>query len=145
MLAPIYICDLWQGAAQCYAKSRPHVQRNADILHCGKCHKSRCLVHLAEGGVHSSEAIVFYRMSRDQGPFHKFHLARRKTLASDKETILAAEVSGDGFEKLIGQKLAITALSYPQCQPLNVSHIELGWYDRLRSDPVAVREIRLII
>jgi hypothetical protein len=103
------------------------------------------LVHLAEGGVHSSEAIVFYRMSRDQGPFHNFHLARRKTLAWDKERILAAEVSGDGFEKLIGQKLAITALSYPQCQPLNVSHIELGWYDRLRSEPVAVREIRLII
>ena len=86
-------------------------------------------------------------MSRDQGPFHNFHLARRKSIAADKETILAAEVSGDGFAKLIGQKLAIIALSYPHCQPLNVSRIKLGWYDTLRSDgmPVAVRQIRLII
>jgi hypothetical protein len=86
-------------------------------------------------------------MSRDQGPFHNFHLARRKSIASDKESILAAEVSGDGFAKLIGQKLAIIALAYPHCQPLNVSHIKLGWYDMLKSDgmPVAVRQIRLII
>jgi hypothetical protein len=84
-------------------------------------------------------------MSRDA--FHNFHVARRKTIASDKETILAAEVSGDGFAKLIGQKLTITALSYPHCQPLNVPHIKLGWYDTLKSDgmPAAVRQIRLII
>jgi hypothetical protein len=57
--------------------------------------------------------------------------------------ILAAEVSGDGFEKLIGQKRAITALSYPHCQPLNASHIKLGWYDGLKSDvmPAPVSDI----
>jgi hypothetical protein len=85
-------------------------------------------------------------MSRDHGLFHDFHIARRKAFASDKQALLAAEVSGDSIAKLIGQKLAITALSYPYCQPLNVSHIKFGWYDRLKSDVMseAVREILLI-
>ena len=135
-----------QGVAQCHVKARPHAPPNAVTLHCLKCHKSRSFVNLAELGVHSSEAMVFYKMSRDHGPFHSVHVTRRKTLASDKEAILAAEVSGDSIAKLIGQKLAITALSYPHCQPLNVSHIKFGWYDRLKSDgmSVAVREIPLI-
>lgn len=89
---------------------------------------------------------MFHKMSRDHGQFHDVHMARRKAFASDKKAVLAAEVSGDSIAKLIGQKLAITALSYPHCQPLNVSHIEFGWYDRLKSDAmsVAVREIHLI-
>lgn len=135
-----------QGVAQCHVKARPHAPPNAVTLLCLKCHKSRSFVDLAEVGVHSSEAIVFSKMSRDHGPLHSVHVARRKTLASDKEAILAAEVSGDSIAKLMGQKLAITALSYPHCQPLNVSHIKFGWYDRLKSDAmsVAVREIPLI-
>lgn len=89
---------------------------------------------------------MLYKMSRDHGTFHDVHVGRRRTFASDKEAILAAEVSGDSIAKLIGQKLAITALSYPHCQPLNVPHIKFGWYDRLESDgmSVAVREIPLI-
>jgi len=65
---------------------------------------------------------------------------------SDKETILAAEVSGDKSSFLMGQKLAIAALLFPHCQPLNTPHIKLGWYDRLKPNgvPVAVRAVRLI-
>jgi hypothetical protein len=139
-------CGVSQGVTQCYAKTRPHALPDTVILQCLKCHKGRCFVHLAECGVHSSEAITFHKMSRDHSPWHNLHLARRRTRASDKETILAAEVSGDGFANLMGQKLAIMALSYPHCQPLNVSHIKLGWYDRVKSDEMsmAVREIRLI-
>jgi len=139
-------CVNWQGVTRCHVKARPHAAPNAVSLHCQKCHKGRSFVHLAELGVHSSEAIVLHKMSRDHGPFHNVHLARRKAFASDKEAILAAEVSGDSIAKLIGQKLAITALSYPHCQPLNVSHIKFGWYDRLKSDAMseAVREISLI-
>jgi hypothetical protein len=85
-------------------------------------------------------------MSRDHTPWHSFHLARRRAFATDKESVIAAEVSGDSLAKLMGQKLAHLALSYQHCQPLNTSHIQLGWYDRLKSDEitVAVRDLRLL-
>jgi hypothetical protein len=97
-------------------------------------------VQLAEAGIHSSEAVTLYKKSPEQSIWHEFHLAKR----TDKETILAAEVSGDDVSSLMGQKLALIALSFPHCLPMNMSHIKLGWYDRLKSTGVAVRAIRLI-
>ncbi|KAI9454971.1 hypothetical protein BJY52DRAFT_690095 [Lactarius psammicola] len=37
----------------------------------------------------------------------------------------------------MGQKLALAALSFPYCQPLNGSHIRLGWYDRPKPNKMA--------
>jgi hypothetical protein len=114
------------------------------MLHCKKCRKGHCFEHLAEAGIHSSEAVALYKKSIDQSTWHEFHLTKR-TSASDKETILAAEASGDDVSNLIGQKLAIVALSFPHCQPLiNIPRIKLGWYDRPKFTGVAVRAIRLI-
>jgi hypothetical protein len=90
-------------------------------------------VHLAEAGIHSSEAIVLYSKSLDHGTWHTFHVSRKRTFILNKEGILAAEEqSGDGFSDPIGQKLALVALSFPHCQPLNTPHIKLGWYDKFK-------------
>jgi hypothetical protein len=98
-------------------------------------------VHLAEAGIHSSEAVTLYKKSPEQSTWHEFHLAKR----SDKEMILAAEASGDDVSNLTGQKLAIIALSFSHCLPMtNTSLIKPGWYDRLKFPGVAVRAIRLI-
>ncbi|KAI0306344.1 hypothetical protein B0F90DRAFT_1689147 [Multifurca ochricompacta] len=126
-----------KGVSHCYATKQPHAIHTPFILPCKKCHGGLCFVHLARAGVHSSEAIVLYRKSPDQAPWHAFHLSREKEFVSNKETILAAEVSGDGFSTLIGQRLALAAQSFPHCQPLNVTHIKLGWYDRLISSTIA--------
>ena len=134
-----------QGGSLCYAKAQPHaVLNNTPILHCKKCRKGHCFVHLAEAGIHSSEAVTLYKKSSDQSTWHEFHL-EKEFFASDKETILAAEVSGDNVSNLIGQKLAIVALSFSYCQPLNnIPRIKFGWYDRPKSTGVAVRAICLI-
>ena len=101
-------------------------------------------MHLAEAGIHSSEAVTWYKKSLDHSTWHEFHLEKR-TSASDKETIIAAEASGDDVSNLIGQKLAIVALSFSHCQPLNnIPRIKFGWYDRPKSTGVAVRAICLI-
>lgn len=100
-------------------------------------------MHLAEAGIHSSEAITLYKESQEQSTWHEFHLSKKTP--PDQETILAAEASGDDVSNPIGQKRAIVALSFSHCQPLNsTSHIKPGWYDRLRSTGVAVRATRLI-
>jgi hypothetical protein len=124
--------------------AQPHAVHSAVNLHCKKCHKGRCFVHLAEMGIHSAEAITSYKKSLDQGPWHNLHQSRKNTFTSDKERVLAAETSGDSFSNLMGQKLAIIALSFPHCQPFNLRHIKFGWYDRLKSSGMAVRAIRLI-
>jgi hypothetical protein len=131
-----------QGGSLCYASlAQPHAVHNAAILHCKKCRKGHCFVHLAEAGIHSSEAITLYKESQEQSTWHEFHLSKRTS--PDQEAILAAEVSGDDVS--IGQKRAIVALSFSHCQPLhNTPHIKPGWYDKLKSTGVAVRTTRLI-
>jgi hypothetical protein len=84
-------------------------------------------VHLAEAGVHSSEAIVVYSKSLDHGPWHTFHMSRKRVSIPNWEE----EGSGDGFSKL-----AVAALEYEHCQPLNISYIKLGWYDKLKPNSV---------
>jgi hypothetical protein len=124
--------------------AQPHAIHNAAILHCKKCRKGLCFVHLAEAGIHSSEAITLYKNSLEQRTWHEFHLSKR-TSASDREMILAAEASGDDVSNMIGQKRAIVALSYSHCQPVNnISHIKLGWYDKPKSIGVAVRAVHFI-
>jgi hypothetical protein len=126
-----------QGGSLCYARAQPHAVHNAAILQCKKCRKGHCFVHLAEAGIHSSEAVTLYKKSQEQSTWHEFHLKKR---TSATETILAAEASGDDVSGLIEQKLAMVALSYSHCQPVNnISHIRFGWYDRLKSTGVAVR------
>jgi hypothetical protein len=133
-----------QGGSLCYANlAQPHAVHNAAILHCKKCRKGHCFVHLAEAGIHSSEAITLYKKSQEQSTWHEFHLSKRTS--PDQEMILAAEVSGDNVSNLIGQKRATVALSFSHCQPLNnTPHIKPGWYDRPKSSGVAVRATRLI-
>jgi hypothetical protein len=137
--------NVTQGGSLCYAKAQPHAVHNrTPTLLCKKCRKGHCFVHLAEAGIHSSEAVTLYKKSLDHSTWHEFHL-EKGTFASDKETILAAEASGDDVSNLIGQKLAIVALSFSYCQPLNnIPRIKLGWYDRPKSTRVAVRAICLI-
>lgn len=101
-------------------------------------------MHLAEAGIHSSEAITLYQKSQEQSTWHEFHLSKRTS--PDQETILAAEASGDdGVSNLIGQKRAIVAVLFSHCQPLNnAPHIKPGWYDRPKSTGGAVRPTRFI-
>lgn len=96
-------------------------------------------MHLAEAGIHSSEAIVLYNKSLDHGPWHAFHISRKSVSTPNTETMLAAEESGDSFSNLMGQELALAALSFQHCQPLNVPYIKLGWYDRVKPNTMAVR------
>ena len=133
-----------QGSSLCHANlAQPHAVHNAAILHCKKCRKGHCFVHLAEAGIHSSEAITLYKKSLEQSTWHEFHLSKRTS--PDQETILAAEASGEDTSNMIGQKRAIVALSFSHCQPLNnTPHIKPGWYDKLKSTRVAVRGTRLI-
>jgi hypothetical protein len=144
ILRPVLVKLRAQGGSLCYASlAQPHAVQNAAILHCKECRKGHCFVHLAEAGIHSSEAITLYKKSLEQSTWHEFHLSKKTS--PDEETILAAEASGDNVSSLIGQKRAIVALSYSHCQPLNnASHIKPGWYDRPTSTGVAVRATRLI-
>jgi hypothetical protein len=132
----IRTCGETQRVSQCYGKAQPHVAHAANVLPCKKCHKSRCFIHLAESGIHSSEAIVLYTKSLDDGSWHLIHT---KAPIPDGEAILA---SCDDSSNQMGQKLAYAALSFQHCQPLNIPYIKLGWYDRLKPNrTLAVRAI----
>ena len=133
-----------QGGSLCHASlAQPHAVHNAAILHCKTCRKGHCFVHLAEAGIHSSEAITLYKKSQEQSTWHEFHLSKRTS--PDQETILAAGASDGDASSLIGPKRAIVALSFSHCQPLNnASYIKPGWYDKPTSTGVAVRATHLI-
>ncbi|KAI0064565.1 hypothetical protein BV25DRAFT_1881865 [Artomyces pyxidatus] len=118
------------GDSRCHAIKHGHTKPAAESLNCKRCHHSRCFVHLAGIGIHSSQAVVAHQKSTDHRYWHNLHRSLRDSFVRNKPNILAAEMSGDGFSNLMGHRLAIAATTFPHCQPVDILNTRHGWYDQ---------------
>ncbi|ETW86063.1 hypothetical protein HETIRDRAFT_438586, partial [Heterobasidion irregulare TC 32-1] len=88
-------------------------------LPCKQCHRATCLRHLLSQGIHSSHAIIAVLRDKEHRHWHKGHRLLREAFPSAKKSILDAELSGDACSYIYGHRLALAAITFPKCQPVN--------------------------
>ncbi|PCH38191.1 hypothetical protein WOLCODRAFT_15704 [Wolfiporia cocos MD-104 SS10] len=96
------------------------------VLRCS-CRHSKCFKHMLEkDGIHSAEAILAHRKSKDHSYWHKLHTDRRTQDVRNAKSMRSIMSTGSRWS--CRERLTVAALYYGKCNPLSRS-MKRGWYD----------------
>lgn len=95
---------------------------------CRLCHASKCLGHVLDCGIHSTDAFIMHaKDSTNDQPWHDFHKQRSQSFVEERKKVEEAEEAGEPCNMKIS--LVIAAQRYPACYVSAVAKVATGWYD----------------